>query len=71
MHATFHPIYSSCDLNKYSQVIDDLHIKNHKDPKCLSMYQYDPKKVREKISKVNLMCAKQTFAWLSRYKKNL
>lgn len=49
------------------QVIDNLHIKNHTDKKCLD--KYHPKKVLEKNPRFNLMTAEQTFAWLSRYKK--
>ena len=30
---------------------------------------YNPKKVKEVVPEANLMCAEQTFAWQSRYKK--
>ena len=48
------------DVNK---IIDDLHIKNHRDPRC---EQY-----RAPAEIGNTMSCEQTFAWLSRYKKIL
>ena len=48
------------DVNK---IIDDLHIKNHKDPRC--------KQYRAPAEIGNTMSCEQTFAWLSRYKKIL
>ena len=50
-----------------TKIIDSLHIKNHVDPIC--QVTYHPKKVKEKNPKFNLMCAEQTFAWLSRFKR--
>lgn len=52
---------------KVTKIIDSLHIRNHKDPKCQEMYH--PKIVKELHPKFNLMCAEQTFTWLSRYKR--
>jgi hypothetical protein len=49
------------------KVIDPLHIRNHKRPKCKQLY--NPEKVKEAIPEANLMCAEQTFAWMGRYKK--
>ena len=46
-----------------NKIIDDLHIKNHKDPRC---EQY---RAPEEIG--NTMACEQTFAWLSQYKKIL
>ena len=50
-----------------TKIIDSLHIKNHKDPKCQLLY--NPKRVKEENPHFNLMCAEQTFAWLSRFKR--
>ena len=50
-----------------TKVIDDLHIKNHRDDKCQA--KYHPKKVKENHPDYNLMCAEQVFAWLSRFKR--
>ena len=50
-------------------VIDDLHIVNHTRQRCHELY--NPKKVKEVVPEANLMCAEQTFAWQSRYKKVL
>ena len=63
------PLQSPCDKlwKSVTKVIDDLHIRNHSDPKCLEMYH--PHKVREEHPQYNLMCAEQTFVWLSRFKK--
>lgn len=49
------------------KVIDSLHIKNHKDEKCHQLYH--PDKVHKINENINLMCAEQTFVWLSRYKR--
>ena len=49
-----------------TKIIDSLHLKNHKDPRC---QQYDPKHILE--PGMNTMSCEQTFAWLSRYKKIL
>ena len=42
---------------------------NHKRQRCHDLY--NPKKVKEVVPEANLMCAEQTFAWQSRYKKVL
>ena len=52
------------DINK---IIDCLHIKNHKDPRCKE--KYTPEKLAGED--LNTMSCEQTFAWLSRYKKIL
>jgi hypothetical protein len=51
------------------QVIDDLHLKNHKDEKCRQ--KYAPSEVKEKDIEqgMNFMSAEQVFAWLSRFKR--
>lgn len=51
------------------QVINDLHIKNHADKKCVDKTTL--LKVRQSNPLFNLMTAEQTFAWLSRYKRIL
>ena len=48
------------------KVIDDLHIKNHKNPKCHEKYSTET--LREQLPKANTIACEQTFAWLSRYK---
>ena len=58
----FHTMWKSV-----TKIIDNLHIKNHKDPRCL--VQYNPSPVKEANPTFNLICAEQTFAWLSRFKK--
>ena len=58
----FHTMWKKVD-----KIIDSLHIRNHIDPKCQEIYH--PKRVKEKNPHFNLMCAEQTFAWLSRYKR--
>ena len=60
-----HP-YSEMWL-RITKIIDSLHIRNHKDPRCIA--RYDPKKVKESRPKLNIMAAEQTFVWASRYKK--
>ena len=50
------------------KIIDSLHIKNHRDPRC---QQYAPDAVLPENSNLNTMVCEQTFAWLSRYKKIL
>ena len=52
-----------------TKVIDDLHLKNHKRKMCHEVY--NPSIVRKLVPEANLMCAEQTFAWQSRYKKVL
>jgi len=51
------------------KVIDDLHMKNHKNPECHQ--KYSTEKLRQELPKANTMCCEQTFAWLSRFKKIL
>ena len=53
--------------NKINKIIDPLHLRNHTRSKCKS--DYNPEKVRKLFPEANLMCAEQTFTWLSRYKK--
>lgn len=50
-----------------TKVIDDLHMRNHRDPSCRQNYSMDS--VRESNSNFNTMACEQTFAWLSRHKK--
>ena len=50
-----------------TKIIDSLHIRNHKDEKCQTVYH--PSQVKEKHPQYNLMCAEQVFTWLSRFKK--
>lgn len=54
------------DVNK---VIDELHIKNHKDPSC--KLNYSTESLKADNPDFNTMACEQTFAWLSRYKKVL
>ena len=44
-------------------VIDDLHIRNHKDPRCK---KYSAEPLREEYPHLNTMACEQTFVWLSR-----
>ena len=60
--APFHSVWS-----KVTKIIDSLHIKNHKDANCQRIY--NPRHVKEANPGFNLMCAEQTFAWLSRFKR--
>ena len=50
-----------------TKVIDELHMKNHKDERCKVMY--NPEKAKAIGPAVNTMSCEQTFAWLSRYKR--
>ena len=50
-----------------TKIIDELHIKNHADKKCIE--KYNPKEVLSED--MNTMSCEQTFAWLSRFKKIL
>lgn len=57
-----------CEMwQKVTKIIDSLHIKNHKDPKCLE--KYTPARVKEEHPHYNTMVCEQTFVWLSRFKK--
>ena len=53
------------------QVVDDLHIRNHVDPRCKELYH--PATVKEKNPSIsfNFMACEQTFVWLSRFKRIL
>lgn len=51
------------DVNK---VIDDLHIKNHRDPSCHQ--KYSTVHLKKDNPHFNTMSCEQTFAWLSRHK---
>ena len=51
------------------QIIDTLHFRNHTDEQCRA--KYNPKIVTDTNPNINLMCAEQTFAWLSRYRRIL
>lgn len=53
--------------NAITKIIDELHIKNHRDEKCQRLYH--PKSVKETNPGYNLMCAEQIFTWLSRFKR--
>ena len=50
------------------KIIDELHIKNHVDPRC---QQYHPNIMRETILDMNTKACGQTFVWISWYKKIL
>lgn len=54
------------EINK---VIDKLHLKNHKNPRCKEVY--NPEALKEKFPKLNTPIAEQTFIWASRFKKIL
>ena len=58
--------YMWLDINK---IIDMLHISNHKDQRCHD--QYHSIKLKEENPSFNTMPCKQTFAWLSHFKKIL
>ena len=47
------------------KVIDRLHLRNHKDPRCKKEFDSDKKINKE----YNSMAAEQTFVWASRFKK--
>ena len=51
-----------------NKVIDKLHLKNHKNPRCKEMY--NPESLKEKFPKLNTPVAEQTFIWASHFKKN-
>ena len=50
-----------------TKVIDELHIKNHRDQQCRE--KYNPLEVKRDNTQYNFVCAEQVFAWLSRFKK--
>ena len=51
------------------KIIDTLHIANYKDKTCRELYS--PEMLTKENPDMNTMCCKQTFAWLSRYKRIL
>ena len=50
-----------------TKIIDELHIRNHKDSRCRT--KYNPEVVKTISKTTNTMSCEQTFAWLSRFKK--
>ena len=50
-----------------TKIIDELHIRNHKDSRC--RMKYNPEVVKTISKTTNTMSCEQTFAWLSRFKK--
>ena len=50
-----------------TNIIDSLHIANHKDRRCREIYS--PQQLKKDHPHMNTMCCEQTFAWLSRYKR--
>lgn len=58
--------YIWLDIRK---VIDELHIRNHKDPYCHENYNTDD--LKRMNPHFNTMSCEQTFAWLSRHKRIL
>ena len=58
--------YIWLDVNK---VVDDFHMKNHRDVSC--QQKYSTEILRKTKPDANTMACEQTFAWLSRHKKIL
>ena len=52
----------------FFQIVDPFHFPNHTDSLCKE--RYNPEQIRKDHPHWNMMCAEQTFVWLSRYKKN-
>ena len=52
-----------------TKVIDELHLKNHKDRTCHEKYSFTT--IKKDNPHFNTMACEQTFAWLSRFKKIL
>ena len=52
-----------------TMVIDGLHLRNHKNKLCHTLYLPGP--LKSKYPELNTMVAEQTFAWAARYKKIL
>jgi len=52
-----------------TKIIDELHIRNHKDSRCRA--KYNPEVVKTISKTTNTMSCEQTFAWLSRFKSHL
>ena len=68
------PLSLPGDLKKYiwldvNKVIDDFHMKNHRDASCRQKYSTEI--LRKTKPDLNSMACEQTFAWLSRHKKIL
>jgi len=57
--------YIWLDVNK---VIDEFHMKNHRDVSCKQ--KYNTEDLRKANPDLNTVACEQTFAWLSRYKKS-
>lgn len=55
--------------NDIHKIINDLHLKNHKDPRCAQ--NYSSTSLRDDIPDMNTMSCEQTFTWLSHFKKIL
>ena len=56
---------ASLILSKQDVVIDRLHIKGHKDPRCQKLFDSKKNKVTKNV---NTQVAEQTFSWFSLYK---
>ena len=54
---------------KITKVIDLLHLRNHRDPKCKK--DFSPAVLKEKFPRLNTLVAEQTFVWAARFKKIL
>lgn len=54
---------------KITKVIDLLHLRNHRDPKCKK--DFSPAVLKEKFPRLNTPVAEQTFVWAARFKKIL
>lgn len=54
---------------KITKVIDLLHLRNHKNPKCKR--DFSPQALKEKFPRLNTPVAEQTFVWAARFKKIL
>lgn len=49
------------------KIIDNLHIRNHKDPSCQELYS--PANLKKELPEGYTMAVEKTFGWLSRFKK--
>lgn len=54
---------------KVRKVIDRLHLRNHKNPRCHTHYTAEP--LKDEYPHLNTMVAEQTFVWSARFKKIL
>ena len=52
---------------KITKVIDRLHLRNHKNELCNTLYSSEALKAQN--ADMNTMVAEQTFAWSARFKK--